>query len=195
MFLIRNTKNIIVALLFGSAIFIVGCKEKKTHKATSNIRVTMTSTNLTITQYKSGKMTYRFTTPHLVRYEGKGNNGNDTAYMVFDKGIDVVTFEDSTKGEASHVVSKWAVFRETENIWEARDSVVGVSADGKTLYTDLLFWDQNTKKIYSPKRTRVVSGEETVIGVNGFVSDEKMENIVFNRSQGRFLIDTLTNEN
>lgn len=192
--LIRNTKHLILALLFGSAIFIVGCKEKKNAPSSGEVRVTMTSTNLTITQYKAGKMTYRFTTPHLVRYEGKGRNNMDTAYMVFDQGIDVVTFEDSTRAEESHVVAKWAVFRETENIWEARDSVVGLSADGKTLYTDLLFWDQNTKKIYSPIRTRVVNGDETVIGVNGFVSDEKMDNIEFNKSQGRFLVDTLTNE-
>lgn len=194
MSVIHNTKYITLALLFGSAIFIVGCKEKKSAPAAANVRVTMTSTNLTITQYKGGKMTYRFTTPHLVRYEGKGRNNNDTAYMVFDKGIDVVTFADSTKAQESHVVAKWAVFRETENIWEARDSVVGLSADGKTLYTDLLFWDQNTKKIYSPIRTRVVNGDETVIGLNGFVSDEKMDDIEFNKSQGRFLVDTLTNE-
>lgn len=189
-----HTKHITLALLLGSAIFIVGCKEKKSKHATADVRITMTSTNLTITQYKGGKMTYRFVTPHLVRYEGKGKTGNDTAYMVFDKGIDVVTFSDSTRNVESHVVAKWAVFRETENIWEARDSVVGLSADGKTLYTDLLYWDQNTKKIYSPIRTRVVNGEETVIGVNGFVSDEKMDNIEFNKSQGRFLVDTLTSE-
>ncbi|MEG1553610.1 MAG: LPS export ABC transporter periplasmic protein LptC [Rikenellaceae bacterium] len=193
---IKNpNKIIILALLFWSAIFIVGCKEKKVVKSSADIRITMTSTNLTITQYKDGKMTYRFTTPHLTRYEGKGKSGMDTAYMIFDKGIDVVTFSDSTKQIESHVVSKWAVFRETENIWEARDSVVGLSADGKKLFTNLLFWDQNKHSIYSPIHTRVDSGEESVVGVNGFVSDEKMDDIVFNKSQGRFLIDTLSGAN
>lgn len=193
----KKNLQILLALLFWSAIFICGgCKGKTGDKdGADTLKVTMKSYNMTITQYKDGKMSYRFKTPYVVRYEGKGRKGADTAYMLFDKGVDVVTFVDSTDTVESHIVSKWALFKETEEIWEARDSVVAQSKDGKVLYTDLLFWNQREGKIYSPIETKVVSGDETVIGRNGFESDESMENIVFRRSQGRFLVDTVSNAN
>ncbi|MBE9487871.1 MAG: LPS export ABC transporter periplasmic protein LptC [Bacteroidetes bacterium] len=188
----QKIKQIILALLFGSALFVVGCKETKVKAEKPLIRRTMESDNLTITQYSDGTMDYKFITPHVTRYEGKGSQSQDTSFMIFDKGVNVVTFEDSTTNEESRIIAKYAVYQESEQLWEARDSVVGLSKDGKEIYTDLLYWNQKTKKIYSPIYTKVVSGNEIIIGVNGFESDDKMENIKFTKSQGRFLVDTLS---
>lgn len=188
-------KSIILALLMWSAIFISGCGAKKVVEKDDSVKVTMMSRNLTITQYKDGKTTYKFITPKMVRYEGVGESGKDTVYMIFEEGIEVMTFNDSTDSIETRITARYAVHRETIGEWEARDSVVGLSKDGKILYTDLLFWNQRDKKIHSPIATKVVDGEETITGINGFESDEEMSDILFINSRGRFKIDTLSNKN
>ena len=182
--------NRIIALLCWSALFVYGCGgQTPTVIDDGKPKRVMESYNLSITNYEGGERRYRFDTPHLTRYEGK-----DTSYMIFDKGIKIVTYDDSTGVEKSSVISKYAVFRESINQWEARDSVVARDTDGKTLYTDLLFWDQKQKRIYSNIKTRVVDGAETIIGIDGFESDEDLSDIQFHNSRGRILVDTTTNK-
>ena len=130
----------------------------------------------------------------MVRYEGVGKSGSDTMYMVFDEGIEVITYNDSTDSIETRITSHYAVHRETIGEWEARDSVVCLSKDGKILYSDLLFWDTKEKKIHSPIETKVVDGEETITGLNGFESDEEMSDILFINSRGRFKMDTVSNK-
>lgn len=178
--------NPIIALLCWSALFVYSCGDagKKTEKDNSP-KPTMTSVNLTITNYENGEVKYRFEAPRMVRYENK-----DTAYMIFDQGVYIITYEDSTLEVKSWLKAKYAIYRESIGQWEARDSVVGSDKFGKRIYTDLLFWDQRTRMVNSPIHTRVVDGEESVTGKDGFKSDEDLVNIDFERSEGRILFDT-----
>lgn len=184
-----NNRIQILALLFWSALFVIGCGNKNGKKSDNNdIRPTMESENLSITNYDNGRRTYKFDTPHMVRYEGK-----DTVYMIFDQGVKIETYDDSTSEVKSWLTAKYAIYRESVQIWEARDSVVALDQEGKRLYTDLLFWDKKSSKIYSTIETKVISGEESVIGVNGFQSNEDLSDIEFFNSKGRILVDTATN--
>lgn len=187
MALVKPKINKIIALLCWSALFVYGCGGGKPIVDDNAVKPTMTSDNLTITNYENGRMIYRFETPHMVRYENK-----DTAYMIFDQGVYIVTFDDSTMEVKSWLKAKYAIYRETIDEWEARDSVVAQDKGGKTLYTDLLFWDHPKHRITSPIETKVVDGEESVIGLEGFESDEELNNIEFFNSKGRILVDTTT---
>ena len=177
-----------MALLCGSALFLYGCSPQKKSKAKDEdpILPTLISDSLTITSYNSGKTEYRFWTPKLIRYEN-----SDTSYMLFEKGIRVKTFRDSTLEPYTWLTAKWALYKDMEGLWEVRDSVVAHDREGKTLYTDLLYWDEKQERIYSPIETKVVSGTESTIGKNGFESDQEMTNVVFRNASGTFAIDTM----
>lgn len=180
--------NSIIALLCWSALFVYSCGGAEQNLSDNTLKPTMESDSLTITNYEDGRMMYRFEAPHMVRYESK-----DTAYMIFDRGVYIITFNDSTNEVNSWLKAKYAIFRESISQWEARDSVVASDEKGKILYTDLLFWDQKKRKINSNIKTRVVDGEESVIGLEGFESDEDLNNIEFYNSRGRIIVDTATN--
>lgn len=184
-----NEINRTIALLIGSALFVYSCGDGKKNADSNILRPTMISHNLTISHYENGKLQYKFDTPYLVQYENK-----DTSYMIFDKGVHIVTYNDSTGEIKSWLKAKYAVYRKSIEQWEARDSVVAYDITGKTLYTDLLFWEQKEKRIYSTIETKVISGDESVVGLNGFESDDDMSNIQFFKSKGRILVDTTTNE-
>lgn len=179
----------ITALLCWSALFVYGCGNTTKSVDDNSPKPTMVSDNLTITRYEGGRMLYRFETPHAIRYQGV-----DTAYMIFDKGVYIVTYEDSTTDVKSWLKADYAIFYESIDKWEARDNVVAADNAGKTLYTDLLFWDKKTRMINSPIKTKVIDGEESVIGLDGFESDEGLVNIEFYNSKGRILVDTTANK-
>ena len=52
-----------------------------------------------------------------------------------------------------------------------------------TIYTEALYWNQETKKIYSDVSVRKVSPGLVLEG-DGFDSDERMENVVLRRPRG-----------
>lgn len=52
-----------------------------------------------------------------------------------------------------------------------------------TIYTEALYWNQDTKKIYSDVAVRKVSPGLVLEG-DGFDSDERMENVVLRRPRG-----------
>ena len=66
---------------------------------------------------------------------------------------------------------------ETRDPWEARGNV-GRESDGKKLYTQQLFWNARTKKIYSNVDSKIVQndGRDVFIG-EGFESDEGVQRL------------------
>ncbi len=178
----------VVALLLWSALFIYGCTGSKSKGEEAKVIKIMESQNPEMITYEAKRTLYRMKAPKMERYQGK-----DTLYTIFGDGIYVESF-DSLGNVESWLRANYAISYEDSEIWEARDSVVGQDKDGKRIYTDTLFWDRKKKRIYSPSTTRVVSGEESVLGINGFESDEGLENILFYNSKGRITIDTVSNE-
>lgn len=182
----QNKKhNLIIALLLGSALFVLACKGNSESSADDEgAKPVMVTDNHSMRVYEAGRKGYTMKADHIVRYEGK-----DTIYTIFDEGIYIETY-DSVGAVSTWLKAKYAINYESVNLWEARDSVVGQDKDGKTIYTDLLFWDQKAKRIYSNIKTRVVDGEESIIGFEGFESDEDLSNIEFYDTRGRILVDT-----
>lgn len=64
-------------------------------------------------------------------------------------------------------------------LWEARNEVIVINAEGKKLETELLYWDMKKEQIYSDRYVRLTSGGQIIEGNNGFVSDQNLEHPVF----------------
>ncbi len=191
-----------VALLMGSAILLFSCKEEVSEPEQSLDAIkTEESENLTIRMSENGHKSYIFNTPLLEGY----TLGRDP-YREFRKGIEITTFQDdSLSTKNTHLVANYAIYYEKRKLWEARGDVVVTKEGGnRRLYTQQLFWNSVTKRIYSNVDTKLVTwwynekGElvvEDIIG-EGFESDEDMNEPRFRRWQARMYInpDTLQEE-
>ena len=87
------------------------------------------------------------------------------------------------------LVANYAIYYENRKLWEAKGNVVVTKADGTRLYTQQLFWNSITKRIYSNVDTKVVTDTDTFIG-EGFESDEELKDLHFRRFKSKMRVDT-----
>ena len=143
----RLHRIVLVALLaMGSAILLFSCKSKSTTTTESLDAIkTEESENLTIVMSENGRKSYLFTTPLLEGYM----LGRDP-YREFRKGISITTYQDDSLTTVNSVlVANYAIYYENRKLWEAKGDVVVTKHDGTRLYTQQLFWNSITKRIYS----------------------------------------------
>ena len=179
-------RRVMVALLImGSAILLFSCKGKQNVADESLDAIkTEESENLTIVMSENGRKSYLFKTPLLEGY----TLGRDP-YREFRKGISITTYQDDSLTTVNAVlVANYAIYYEKRKLWEAKGDVVITKHDGTRLYTQQLFWNSITKRIYSNVDTKLVTATDEVIG-EGFESDEEMNEPRFRRWKGRMQVD------
>lgn len=127
--------------------------------------------------YDSAKLLVRVTSPNSLFYKDAKE-----PYLEFPSGIHV-QFYDSLKNVDAEVTSKYAIYYEGKDLWEARKDVVVVSKDGKQLKTEQLFWDRKLKIIYSNKFCRVTTSSVNLTG-NKFTAKEDFSTYELKDVQG-----------
>lgn len=164
----------VLSLMFGCAEKVV--KPRVEDKETTPTQIAI---DLISIESRNGVESYRMTTPLMERYELATK-----PFAEFRKGILVETFDDTTQVLQSSLRADYAHFDETDEIWEVRGKVVGQNIeDGKKLFTEQLFWNQKTDRIYTDKFARIIDGQNEYKGV-GFESDGKLKNWSFHTPRG-----------
>jgi hypothetical protein len=134
---------------------------------------------------ENGRKSYLFKTPLLEGY----TLGRDP-YREFRKGISITTYQDDSLTTVNAVlVANYAIYYENRKLWEAKGDVVVTKHDGTRLYTQQLFWNSMTKRIYSNVDTKLVTETDEIVG-EGFESDEEMTQPRFRHWKGRLQVDT-----
>ena len=185
--LVRLHRIVLMALLvMGSAILLFSCKPKaKGEEESLDTIKSEESENLSIIMSENGRKSYLFTAPLLEGYM----LGRDP-YREFRKGISITTYQDDSLTSVNAIlVANYAIYYEKRKLWEAKGDVVITKHDGTRLYTQQLFWNSITKRIYSNVDTRLVTDTDEVIG-EGFESDEDMTEPRFRRWKGKMQVDT-----
>ncbi len=144
------------------------------------------SENLSIVMSQNGRRSYHFVTPLV-----EGYSLAREPYREFRKGVKITTYQDDSLSTVDAVLTaNYAIYYEKRDLWEARGDVVVVKSDGKTLYTQQLFWNAKTKKIYSNVDSKIVQtgGRDVFIG-EGFESDEEFKDWRFRRMKGRMEVE------
>ena len=179
-------RNLSVALpLLGSAILLFSCQasapqtEEPTESQNSENMMTEYSENLSIVMSENGLKSYHFETPLMEGYTLARD-----PYREFRKGIKITMFEeDSTSNDAATLTANYAIFYENRKLWEAKGDVVVIQTNGRRLYTQQLFWNQSTHRIYSNVDSRIVDGDE-MTDCEGFESDEEMTQWKYRKLKG-----------
>ena len=182
-------RYVMVALsVVGSAILLFSCEREEEPESESRIEMMMTeySENLSVVMSQNGRRSYHFKTPLL-----EGYSLAREPYREFPKGVEMTTYKnDSLSSVDAVLTANYAIHYETRDLWEARGNVVVEKSDGKKLYTQQLFWNARTKKIYSNVDSKIVQndGRDVFIG-EGFESDEEFKDWRFRRMKGRMEVE------
>lgn len=182
-------RYVMVALsVVGSAILLFSCEREEEPESEARIEMIMTeySENLSVVMSQNGRRSYHFKTPLL-----EGYSLAREPYREFPKGVEMTTYKDDSLSSVDAVLTaNYAIHYETRDLWEARGNVVVEKSDGKKLYTQQLFWNARTKKIYSNVDSKIVqnNGRDVFIG-EGFESDEEFKDWRFRRMKGRMEVE------
>ena len=194
MFLRIKRYAVIALSVVGSATLLFSCG-KKTQITTYDNETLMTesSENRTITMMENGKRSYTFTSPLMEGYRLATN-----PYQEFRRGIEMTTYTDSLSLPEVTITANYAIYYERQKLWEAKGNVVVIRRDreeGDTtvkglteVYTQQLFWNATTKKIYSNVDTKVLQADGWHFGV-GFDADDDLKNIHFRRYSSEIEFD------
>lgn len=179
--------------VMGSAILLFSCEREEAEDAAASEETMRTeySENLSIVESKNGRRSYHFVTPLV-----EGYSLAREPYREFRKGVKITTYKDDSLSTVDAVLTaNYAIYYENRKLWEAKGNVVVVKSDGKNLYTQQLFWNQQTKKIYSNVDSKIVQndGRDVFIG-EGFESDEEFKDWRFRRMKGRMEVEVKPNE-
>lgn len=179
--------------VMGSAILLFSCEREEAEDAAASEETMRTeySENLSIVESKNGRRSYHFVTPLV-----EGYSLAREPYREFRKGVKITTYKDDSLSTVDAVLTaNYAIYYVNRELWEAKGNVVVEKSDGKTLYTQQLFWNSRTKKIYSNVDSKIVQndGRDVFIG-EGFESDEEFKDWRFRRMKGRMEVEVKPNE-
>ena len=182
-------------LILGSATLLFSCSSKPAPvEYVVETLMTELSENRTITMTENGERSYTFAAPLIEGYSLAQN-----PYQEFRRGIKMTTYtSDSLSLVDATITANYAIYYDKQKLWEAKGDVVILKRNRKgsdttvvnltEVYTQQLFWDARTKKIYSNVDTKVLQPDGWHFGV-GFEADEDLKNIHFRKYKSEMEFD------
>lgn len=185
-----KTKKIVqfirIAALFTGAVFLFSACENnieqiKAFSSPENLP-TIEASNYQTMFTDSGEVRFSLKAPKLLRFEGDGK-----PYLEFPEGIELVKFDEHQK-IISSITADYAKQFEKEEKWEAKNNVVATNAQGDTLKTEHLIWEEKEEKIYTEEFVRIIRENQIISGI-GFQSDQSLQNWRIKNPKGTIYID------
>lgn len=175
----------IAALFLWAAFLFYGCENNiekiKTFSAPENLPL-QEATNFETLFTDSGEVRFFLKAPKLLRFESDGK-----PFVEFPEGIKLVKY-DSHQEIISSITADYAKQYEKEQTWEAKNNVVATNAQGDTLQTEHLIWEEKTEKIYTEEFVKIIRPDQIITGI-GFQSDQSLENWRIKNPKGTLYVD------
>lgn len=108
-------------------------------------------------------------------------------YWAFEEGIYLETFDTLFQMEAN-IVADTAYYFEKQKLWKLMGNVIIRNLKGEKFNTELLFWDQNTEKVYSDRFIRIEQPDRIITG-RGFESNQDMTKYSIHKPEGIFYME------
>jgi len=142
----------------------------------------MKSLGVTTLISDSGITRYKIITEEWSIFDKK-----DPPYWAFEKGVYLEKFDSLLHIDAS-IKADTAYYYEKKKLWELKGNVHIQSQRGDKFDTELLFWDENDKKVYSDKFIRIEQEDKTITGY-GFESNQELTDYVIRNTTGVFTVE------
>lgn len=110
----------------------------------------------------------------------------DPSRWTFEKGIYLEKFNNDLVVDAT-IVADTAYYYDKEELWELRGDVHIENEQDEQFDTQLLFWNQKTRQVYSDLYIRIRQQKRIITGV-GFTSNQEFTNYTIKQTQGVFPI-------
>ncbi len=134
----------------------------------------------------SGEVRFSIKAPKLLRYEGEGK-----PYVEFPQGIELIKY-DANQKIISSITADYAKQFEKEDRWEAKNNVIATNAQGDTLKTEHLIWEEKEERIHTEEFVRIIRADQIISGI-GFQSDQSLQNWRIKNPKGTIYITMETN--
>ena len=171
------------------AVMLFSCKndmEEINRVAGDEMLPEMAGTNLEMIYTDSARIKYKvITLEYLKMSEG------EEKYEEFPQGLHAISYDTDGK-EIGSITCKYAKKLEDEQLWEARNEVVVVNAEGKKLETELLYWDTQKQIIYSDRYAKLSADGQIIEGNRGFKSDQDLKSPIFYGITGELEVEQRT---
>ena len=181
--------SVIAALVSGAAMLLSSCEnnleEIKAFASTENLPI-LEARNFETIFTDSGQIRYSLKTPKLLRFEDDGRD-----YIEFPEGMELVKF-DANKNIISSITADYAKQFVAEDKWEAKNNVVATNAQGDTLKTEHLIWEEKKEIIYTEEFVRIIRSDQIITGI-GLTSDQKLQNWKIKNPKGTIYV-TVNNQ-
>jgi len=188
----KNKYNIIKSIVILSGItMLLSCENsmKEVQSLTSNQNIPLqTGKEVEYIFTDSTRIQYRAYAVEFIETETEDGKINE-----FPKGGKIISY-DTDETIAWQIEANYAKNYGSEELWELRNNVVAHSDDGKTINTELLYWDQKKKLIYSNQYTTVTTEDGQVIEGTSFTSDEEMNEIRMKDLKGEVYLEDKTEQ-
>jgi LPS export ABC transporter protein LptC len=130
----------------------------------------------------SGIVQVELTAPMMVR------QGSDTSYIEFPKGFHANIFNDS-HDIVSEISADYGINRNEERVVIAIGNVsVENREKGQSMYSDSLFWYQDTKMIYTRSKVRIIMPDKDIVG-DSLVAGEGFEEYTIYNGKAVFEVE------
>ncbi len=115
--------------------------------------------NIEMIHSDSAVVEFVLSAPVLERYK----HNSDSSYLEFPKGVEVVFF--NQQGDTNTIItSDYAINYESDDRLLAKKNVKIINAKGDILTGEDLWWDKESKKIYSNDFVKIVTKDEVIYG-------------------------------
>ena len=81
-----------------------------------------------------------------------------------------------------------AYYYNKKELWKLIGNVHIQNLKGEKFDTELLYWDQNKKRVYSDQRVRIEQPDQIIYAI-GFESNEQLTKYRFFKTEGIFYVD------
>jgi LPS export ABC transporter protein LptC len=103
----------------------------------------------------------------------------------FPQGL-IATFYNKSKQVESTLVAGYAIYHTQRKLFEAsKEVVVKNFTQDQELHTDMLWWDENSERIWSDRAIKIITSAGTTYGDSGFESDQSFSKYDIFRSHGK----------
>ena len=182
-------KSISITIAFGAIVMLLSFSSCGGKKNTLGDAITerdslpvMNTLGVTTLISDSGVTRYRVNTEEWTVYDRK-----KPSYWAFEKGVYLEQFDSIFNIEAS-IKADTAYYYDRDRLWKLIGNVDIKSLKGDHVTTELLYWNEATKKVYTDKFVRMEKPDQIMTGY-GFESDDQFMKPVVHNISGIVYID------